>query len=140
MYLSNLRINSERFRGNFEELSQIGATNDGGVNRPSFSSAHSEAREWFQKKAVEANLDFHIDNAGNHSAILYCGPSNAPTFLLGSHLDSVPNGGRFDGALGVIAAFEVLQTIQETGLYLPFNLEAIDFSCQAKLAMRWSRR
>lgn len=51
-----------------------------------------------------------------------------PTLLLGSHLDSVPHDGRFDGALGVLAALEVVQTIQEAGLDLPVNLEAIDFS------------
>jgi hydantoinase/carbamoylase family amidase len=50
------------------------------------------------------------------------------TLLLGSHLDSVPNGGRFDGALGVMAAFEVLRTIKDAGLNLRLNLEAIDFT------------
>ena len=50
------------------------------------------------------------------------------TLLLGSHLDSVPNGGRFDGALGVMAAFEVLRTIKDAGLKLKVNLEAIDFT------------
>jgi N-carbamoyl-L-amino-acid hydrolase len=128
MLTANLRVNSERFRANFDELSQIGTTDDGGVNRPTFSPAHFKAREWFKKQAAAANLEFKIDGAGNHSAILYCGPSNAPIFLLGSHLDSVPNGGRFDGALGVLAAFEVLQTIQDAGLRLPFHLEAIDFT------------
>jgi len=51
-----------------------------------------------------------------------------PTLLLGSHLDSVPNGGRFDGALGVMAALEVLKTVKENGLRLKVNLEAIDFT------------
>ena len=128
MHSANLRVNSERFRANFDELSQIGTTGDGGVNRPTFSSAHFKAREWFRKQAATANLEFKIDGAGNHSAILYCGPPTARIFLLGSHLDSVPNGGRFDGALGVLAAFEVLQTIQDAGLRLPFHLESIDFT------------
>lgn len=128
MFPSNLRVNPERFRTNFEKLAQIGATDDGGVNRPTFSAAHLKAREWFRKQAAAANLDFHMDSAGNHSAILHCGPLNAPTLLLGSHLDSVPNGGRFDGALGVLAAFEVLQTIQDADHQLPLHLEAIDFT------------
>ena len=50
------------------------------------------------------------------------------TLLLGSHLDSVPNGGRFDGALGVMAALEVLRTVKENGVQLKVNLEAIDFT------------
>jgi N-carbamoyl-L-amino-acid hydrolase len=128
MLSSTLRINSERFRANFDELSQIGTTGNGGVNRPTFSPAHLKAREWFRKQAIATNIEFKIDGAGNHSAILYCGPPKAPIFLLGSHLDSVPNGGRFDGALGVMAAFEVLQTVQDAGLRLPFHLEAIDFT------------
>ena len=52
----------------------------------------------------------------------------AELFLLGSHLDSVPNGGRFDGALGVVAALEVLKTVKENGIRLKVNLEAIDFT------------
>jgi len=128
MIPNNHRVNTKRFQANFESLAQIGSAGDGGIHRPTFSPNHLRAREWFRERAISANLDFHIDNAGNHSAILNCGPSNARTLLLGSHLDSVPNGGRFDGALGVLAAFEVLQTVQDTGFSLPFHLEAIDFT------------
>jgi len=64
----------------------------------------------------------------NHSARLNCGPAKAPTLLIGSHLDSVPNGGRFDGALGVVAALEVLLSLRDAEINLPFNLEAIDFT------------
>jgi beta-ureidopropionase / N-carbamoyl-L-amino-acid hydrolase len=88
-----------------------------------------------------------MDGAGNHSAVLPViarernDRSNlqheeeiasqkplAMTLLLGSHLDSVPNGGRFDGALGVIAALEVLQTVKENRIRLGVDLEAIDFT------------
>ena len=126
--LANLRINAERFEANFNALAQIGATNDGGVHRPTFSPAHLQSRGWFRQRTHKAGLDFQVDQAGNHSAILACGTPGSPTFLLGSHLDSVPNGGRYDGALGVAAALEVLQTIQEAALKLPFHLEAIDFT------------
>ena len=54
MLSANLRVNSERFRANFEELSHIGTTGDGGVNRPTFSPAHFKAREWFRKQAAAA--------------------------------------------------------------------------------------
>lgn len=124
----DLTINTRRFIEDFEELSSIGRTNDGGVNRPALSHAHLEARSWFRKKAEEAGLELRIDGAGNHSAFLPCGTKNTPTLLLGSHLDSVPNGGRFDGALGVLAALETLRVINECGIPLPVNLEAIDFT------------
>jgi N-carbamoyl-L-amino-acid hydrolase len=124
-----LHVDSERLRADFETLSTFGATSGGGVSRPCFSEAHLAAREWFLERAVAAGLDTRVDAAGNHSALLHPSrPPDAPTLLLGSHLDSVPDGGRFDGALGVVAALEVLRTIREAGLELPTALEAIDFT------------
>ena len=123
-----LRINSKRMRAAFEALAQIGATGDGGVNRPTFSQAHLAARRWFREQIEASGLEFRTDGAGNHSAFLACGNKDAPALLLGSHLDSVPDGGRFDGALGVMAALEVLRTVKEAGLKLPVHLEAIDFT------------
>jgi len=124
----DLRVNSDRMLAAFNELAQIGATSDGGVNRPTFSEAHLAARRWFQRQIERSGLEFRTDGAGNHSAFLVCGKENAPTLLLGSHLDSVPNGGRFDGALGVMAALEVLRTVKDAGMDLKVNLEAIDFT------------
>jgi N-carbamoyl-L-amino-acid hydrolase len=123
----NLRINPDHMLTAFNELAQVGATGDGGVHRPTFSEAHLAARKWFREQIEKSGLEFRTDGAGNHSAILSC-DIPAPTLLLGSHLDSVPNGGRFDGALGVMAAFEVLRTIKDAGLEPKINLEAIDFT------------
>jgi N-carbamoyl-L-amino-acid hydrolase len=75
-----------------------------------------------------SGLVFKEDGAGNHSGFLHCGPLEAPTLLLGSHLDSVPQGGQFDGTLGVLSALEVLRVIKENDISLPVNLEAIDFT------------
>ena len=121
------RINSDRMQAAFNQLAGIGATGDGGVNRPTFSEAHLATRKWFREQIEKSGLEFRTDGAGNHSAFLACG-TQSPTLLLGSHLDSVPNGGRFDGALGVMAAFEVLRTIKDAGLKPRVNLEAIDFT------------
>jgi len=148
-----LFINSDRLQSDFDALSAIGGFTDAdgnrGVNRPALSPAHLEARAWFLSRAAQAGLETRIDAAGNHSAILRAGtgvhlnahtasPTHAhthtltnvstPTLLLGSHLDSVPNGGRYDGALGVLAALEALRTVKEAGLSLPVDLEAIDFT------------
>jgi beta-ureidopropionase / N-carbamoyl-L-amino-acid hydrolase len=123
----NLRINPDHMLTAFKELAQVGATGDGGVHRPTFSETHLTARKWFREQIEKSGLEFRTDGAGNHSAILSC-DIPAPTLLLGSHLDSVPNGGRFDGALGVMAAFEVLRTIKDAGLEPKINLEAIDFT------------
>ena len=125
---SSLRINPDRMLDTFNQLALIGATGDGGVNRPTFSEAHLAARKWFREQVEASGLEFRTDGAGNHSAVLTCKHLNAPTLLLGSHLDSVPKGGRFDGALGVMAALEVLRTVKESGINLRLNLEAIDFT------------
>ncbi len=134
----DLRVNADRMLASFNQLALIGATAEGGVNRPTFNEAHLAAREWFREEIERSGLDFHTDGAGNHSAFLAFAGRVAPhdsggayrdrTLLLGSHLDSVPDGGRFDGALGVIAALEVLRTIKESGIKFNVNLEAIDFT------------
>ncbi|MFO7624529.1 MAG: M20 family metallo-hydrolase [Anaerolineales bacterium] len=126
--MTTLTINSKRFQEDFETLARIGDTGDGGVHRPTFSEAHLAARAWFRERAEADGLQVQVDGAGNHSAILRCSPPGAPALLLGSHLDSVSLGGRFDGALGVLAALEVLRVIQEANLTLRFDLEAIDFT------------
>jgi hydantoinase/carbamoylase family amidase len=125
---SSLRVNSTRLLDSFSALSLIGAKGDGGVSRVALSEAHLTARDWFRTETENAGLEFRVDGAGNHSALLACGDENAPTLLLGSHLDSVPNGGRFDGALGVMAALEVLKTVKENEIRLGLDLEAIDFT------------
>jgi hydantoinase/carbamoylase family amidase len=118
-----VQIDGERMREDFDALAAIGATPAGGVDRPSLGEAHLAARRWFLERAATAGLATHIDAAGNHSALL---PADGPTLLLGSHLDSVPNGGRYDGALGVVAALHVLLAVR--GTELPVALEAIDFT------------
>jgi N-carbamoyl-L-amino-acid hydrolase len=126
--MRSLRVDAERFRIDFEALAKIGATGDGGVHRPALSDAHLKARAWLRQRIETESLELRVDGAGNHSAFLACGPQAAPTLLLGSHLDSVPYGGRFDGALGVLAALETLRVVKKVDLSLPVNLEAIDFS------------
>jgi N-carbamoyl-L-amino-acid hydrolase len=119
------RVDGEALRADFEVLAAIGATPAGGVDRPSLGEAHLAARAWFRARAAAAGLETRVDAAGNHSALL---PARGPVLLLGSHLDSVRNGGRYDGALGVLAALHVLLAVREAGLELAVALEAIDFT------------
>ncbi len=124
----DLAINSQRLKSDFDVLSEIGRTEEGGVNRPAFSDAHLAARAWFRERIIDAGLKFNVDNAGNHSAILSSDSDIASTLLLGSHLDTVPNGGRYEGALGIVSALEVLRAIKEKQVGLKNHLEAIDFT------------
>jgi beta-ureidopropionase / N-carbamoyl-L-amino-acid hydrolase len=122
-------VDADRMREDFEALSKIGATPEGGLNRPTFSDAHFAARKWFLARAEAAGLEARTDAAGNHSAVLQTHRTrDARVMLLGSHLDSVPNGGRYDGALGVLSALHVLRAVKQAGIELPFALEAIDFT------------
>jgi beta-ureidopropionase / N-carbamoyl-L-amino-acid hydrolase len=118
-----VQVDERSLREDFDALAAIGATPAGGVDRPSFGDAHLDARRWLLERAEAAGLETRVDAAGNHSAVL---PANGPTLLLGSHLDSVPDGGRYDGALGVVAALHVLLALQDHDL--PLTLEAIDFT------------
>jgi len=123
-----LTVNARRLLDDLRDLSRIGATPEGGVHRPALSAADLEARAWFRARAEAAGLICRQDGAGNLSAVLPAADPAARTLLCGSHLDSVPDGGRFDGALGALAALEALRTVREAGLRLPVHLEAISFT------------
>ena len=129
LQLINIRINNERMRMDFDTLAAIGATTAGGVHRPAFSDAHFEAGNWFRKRAGRIGPDIRVttDAAGNQMVTLFSHLEGEPEILIGSHLDSVPDGGRFDGALGVVAALEVLETIRESGVKLRHPLTAVNF-------------
>lgn len=126
--MSHLTINESRFLKNLADLSRIGATADGGVNRPAFSDDDLACRHWFEEKAAAAGLTVLTDGAGNQTALWQPRETSRPKILVGSHLDSVPNGGRFDGALGVLAALEAVQTIKDSEMAIPFDLEVVNFT------------
>jgi len=126
-----LRINHTRFLENLEQLALIGLLPDedgGGRDRPVFSPAEREARRYVIDLASKAGFSVRTDTAANLLIRLDCATADARTLVLGSHIDTVPHGGPYDGALGVIAALEVLRVIGENGLSLPYNLEAIAFT------------
>jgi N-carbamoyl-L-amino-acid hydrolase len=128
MNTTNLRINPTRFLAAMTAQAEIGTTGDGGVSRPALSEADMQIRAWFRDRVREAGLVFHEDGAGNLSAVLNSKSANAKTLLIGSHLDSVKRGGRFDGPLGVLSALEVVRTLHENEVQLPFHLECISFT------------
>ena len=123
-----LRIDAERMRADFEALSTFGATPDGGVARTTFSEPHLAVRAWFLERGREAGLETRVDSAANHSVVLAAREPEARTLMLGSHLDSVRRGGRYDGALGVLCALEVVRSVKDAALDLPVALEAVDFT------------
>ena len=130
-----LKVNEERLLADIRELSRIGATADGGVSRQALTAADIEARRWYQARIAEAGLDYALDGAGNQSAILFSDPPSEKRILAGSHLDSVPNGGRYDGSLGVLVALEALRVLKENDIAPPVTLEAVNFTDEESAIM-----
>lgn len=124
-----MRVNGARLRKDLERLAEFGREPTGGVSRPAFSEADMAARAWFAARAHEAGLDARTDPVGN---VIVRPPRSAsdelPAVWTGSHLDSVPNGGMFDGALGAMAALECVRRIHETGTVLARPLCAVAFA------------
>ena len=106
-----IAINGQRLLDDLAALAQIGAEPSGGVTRPAYSLKEKAAHAWFKKQAKEAGLTVSTDAFGNILA-LEKDAGDGPPVLSGSHLDTVPNGGRFDGALGVASALEAVRAIR----------------------------
>ncbi len=121
----DIRVNIERLKRDLEELGRIGRDERGGVSRPSFSAADLEARLWLKKKMEEAGLCYRQDGAGNQFGRLECA---GKTVMAGSHIDTVPNGGMYDGAVGVLAALEAARRILEEKVPLAKAVEVASFT------------
>src|SRR5256885_1885684 len=119
------RISAERLLGDLAELAKIGGRPDGGVDRVAGSEADLEARRWLASRIRAAGLEPRTDQAGNVFGRVP--GSRGPWLLLGSHTDTVPAGGRLDGAYGVIAGLEVLRAFHEAGHPSAEQLEIVSF-------------
>jgi len=108
-------IDGERFRERFEAFGEIGATEAGGVSRPALSEANREARDrlvaWFE----EAGLDVTVDEMGNIFG-RRAGERDEPPVMVGSHVDSQHDGGRYDGVVGVLGGLEVVEALTDAGV------------------------
>jgi N-carbamoyl-L-amino-acid hydrolase len=121
----DIRINLERLRKDIEELGQIGRDPKGGISRPSFSSADLEARQWLKDRISSAGLQIRQDGAGNIFGRL---EGSGSTIMAGSHIDTVINGGKFDGSIGVLSGLECLRRIKEVGVERTKPLEVASFT------------
>src|SRR5690349_6930506 len=103
---THARMNAQRVIADLRELAARTSTPDG-AQRLAWGPVWRDAREWFKGKVAEIGLHVDADSAGNHRVTLR--GASPKTVIVGSHLDSVPNGGWLDGALGVMAALEALR-------------------------------
>jgi hydantoinase/carbamoylase family amidase len=123
-------ISSARLRRDLEHVAGYGATASGGVGRTSFSAADRQVRAWLAAECERAGLALRTDGIGNLFVRLEApgAPPGIPPVWAGSHLDSVPEGGRFDGALGSLAALEVVRRLAEERVPLRRPVEAVVFA------------
>src|SRR5688572_21057199 len=105
----------------------MGGTPEGGVSRPAYGDEDIRARKHVHDLMRSAQLTVRVDAAGNTIASRPGGTPGLRPIMIGSHTDSVPNGGRFDGALGTLAAIEVARVLVEQGIELRHPLEVVDF-------------
>jgi N-carbamoyl-L-amino-acid hydrolase len=124
-----LRVNGERLNARLAELARFGATPEGGTSRVAYSDADLEARRYAMRLMREAKLEVSVDAAGNIvGRRAGAGADASPKPLMtGSHIDSVPAGGRYDGQVGSLAAIEVAQTLSENNVRLRHPLEVVIF-------------
>ncbi len=105
-------IDTELLSDLMDKVSTFGSTGDGGVNRPVLTDAHRDARNWFRGEVEARGYDVIVDEIGNLFARIDLAGPDAPVVMIGSHLDSQPFGGRFDGAYGVVCALAVVETLR----------------------------
>jgi N-carbamoyl-L-amino-acid hydrolase len=116
MELKDLRINGKRLQNTLEEMAKIGATAGGGVQRLTLSDEDKQARDRFAGWLKELDLEVTIDEMGSIFGKRPGQQNDLPPVMSGSHIDSQPKGGRFDGILGVMGALEVLRTLHENSI------------------------
>lgn len=128
MEVQKKAINLERLKDRFHQMASIGRTDKGGVTRLALSKEDKEARKLLMKWMNDIGLNVRYDDIGNIYGRLEGSDQAAPTILTGSHIDTVPRGGRLDGTLGVLAALEVVETIIEKNIKFIHPLEIVAFT------------
>ncbi|WKA53788.1 M20 family metallo-hydrolase [Planococcus shixiaomingii] len=126
--LTHSGVNGERLAKRLYELSFIGYTQVGGVKRPGLSDEEKKAKDLVKLWMTEAGLSVSEDGAGNVKGRLPGKDNSKRAIASGSHVDSVPNGGNFDGPLGVLSALEVVEAWKESGYMPPKPYEVIVFT------------
>lgn len=123
-----LKINGHRLNQSIAELANIGALPAGGIQRLAFSDEDLEARAVIRHRMITAGMNVSVDAAGNLIGHYPGQHSDAPALATGSHIDSVPAGGIFDGTYGVLAGLEAVQTLYENTMRLAHPVEVIVFA------------
>ncbi|MDG5821393.1 M20 family metallo-hydrolase [Natronococcus sp. A-GB7] len=121
-------INRDRLVEAMNKQASIGGTANGGLHRLALSDADKEVRDWFVDQLNALGMNVRIDEIGNIFGRRAGTDPTAPPVLVGSHLDSQPNGGIYDGQLGVIGALEILRTLEDKGIETSRPIEIVNWT------------
>jgi N-carbamoyl-L-amino-acid hydrolase len=127
MELQKMPINGSRLKEELENFAAYGKTENNGVTRLSLSETDVMARNYFCSCCESLGMAIQFDDMGNIYATLE-GSEGSPPIVMGSHLDSVKKGGRFDGTLGVLAALEVVRTLVDHKIKPKMPITIVDFT------------
>ncbi|MBY0611951.1 MAG: M20 family metallo-hydrolase [Beijerinckiaceae bacterium] len=126
--MPNLSINPQRLWDTLMETAEFGGTAKGGVKRLTLSDEDKQARDWFKRACEALGCSVTVDQVGNIYARRSGKRNDLPPIAMGSHLDTQPTGGKFDGILGVLAGLEALRTLHETGYETNAPIEIINWT------------
>src|SRR3977135_651268 len=113
---SNLQIDSARLWDTINETAKFGQPPKGGVRRLTLGPEDKQVRDWFRRACEAAGLEVHVDTLGSMFGLRRGRDMSRPPVGLGSHLDTQPTGGKYDGVLGTLAALEVVRTLNDAGI------------------------
>jgi N-carbamoyl-L-amino-acid hydrolase len=125
--MKNLTIDAERLWDDLMATAKIGATPKGGICRLTLTDLDRQVRDWFKAQTLALGCDVTIDDMGTMFA-RRPGQRDIPPIAMGSHLDTQPTGGKFDGALGVLAALEALRTLHRAGYETFAPIEVVNWT------------
>jgi len=124
-----MRCDIDRFEKDFNEIRQFGLLENGGVTRLAFTNEGMQARKWLIGKMEEIGLNVSVGPFGNIKGTLE-GEEDLPPVMVGSHIDTVPEGGHYDGIIGVLAGLEIARTIKERGKKTKRPFTVVNFSAE----------
>ena len=122
-------IQKERLQKDFAAMAQLTGLGEG-VNRLAFSDADWEGRQYIIDCMIDAGLDVEIDGFGNVIGYKIGTNPDLPVVMVGSHTDSVPNGGNYDGVVGVLSAIEAVRSMIDDGFEHEHTIAVVDFMCE----------
>jgi len=126
--MQNLQINSQRLWDTLMETAKIGATSKGGICRLTLTDLDRQVRDWFKAQCEALGCTVAIDDMGNMFARRAGKNDKLAPIAMGSHLDTQPTGGKFDGVLGVLGALEAMRTLHETGYETNAPIEIVNWT------------